>query len=213
MTDHVIDAIDAALLDWETSADAMRCAYADELPPVEERDAQRPSTGGVDVSHWAEAGWITNVPESMDLQRYIAERRAAEQQVRDELWYQMVMYGNLYIERAPDGRALRILPPDEIDDLRVREGLQPDLQGIVTIPESGRYEVSVGPFRLARVDMDTGQCIVVDEHRTRFKIMSATLDEAATNPPEQEPARMRALKARQNRHTGPQQKPHRHRGL
>lgn len=212
MTDHVIDMIDAALLDWDTSGDAMRCSYDDTLPPVEERDAQRPPTGGVDVSRWAEAGWITDVPESMDLPRY-TERRAAEQQVRDELWYQMLMYGNVYVERAPDGRLIRILPPEEIDDMRVREGLQPDLLGIVTIPQAGRYEVSVGPFRLGRADMDSDNHVTVRTERTGYKVDFVILDEATASQPEQETTRERALKARQHRHTGPQQNRHRHRGL
>lgn len=176
MTDHVIDAIDAALLAWDTSADAMRCSYADTLPPVEERDAQRPSTGGSDVSHWEERGWTIDWGEN----------------AVGDLYRSVLLYGNVYL----DPETGRVIPPGSWHD-------PPNLAGIA--PLSGWYDA----LTLAR------PVVRPDHLRVSYsgaRVTYAILDEAV-DPPEQETARERALKARQQRHTGPPQSPHRHRGL
>lgn len=221
MTDHVLDAIDAALNAWETSDDAMRCSYADTLPPVEERDTQRPSTEGVDVSHWPEGGWTTDTPEVFERlgQRlpYHTRWQSTPHQwglnFAADARMSMLLHGSIFVEHG--GGEARVVPPESVVTVTGPDGqvVARGANGRVVIPVSGRYELRQGAHRLAHVDMVPGGHVAVRAERNGYKVYFVVIDEAVADQPEQETPRERALKARLNRHTGPQQNRHRHRGL
>jgi hypothetical protein len=199
VTDHVIDAIDAALADWETSDDAMRVSYADTLPPVEEREDPPPSTGW---RGWDEVGYTTDEPIGTYANADSFRRAAAEQ---------VILYGGVYLERLLPGPGLCVVPvcADEFSigpfqvfpSDRAREAFQ----------RVGRDAASAVEEAFQRAGRAAAQAIEFVSYRDWMN--EANQRQRNECQPAQLSARENALDARRNRSTGPQRDPHRHRGL
>ena len=217
MTD-IVDTIDAALHDYEVSGDAMRCSPdAAPLPPVEERRPAGPPAS------WPPPRRSTSVG-------YVADFLADQRQLQDDYIMSMLLFGQAFIEEPVDGRgwgrtghAPRVIPPERVV-LTGPQGIvaHADRRGVLTIPRARRYRIEYGQTVLAEVTSPEGGTqptrVVVwtgDDIRSSFRgarVDFCVFDEACPPDP-QEDARRRALEARLNRHTGPQQNRHRHRGL
>lgn len=204
MTDHVLDAIDAALRDWETSDDAMRCSYADELPPVEDRAT---SSTGVDVSGWRELGYITDEPEAFHRQprNYAA-------------WMSMMLCGEVFIDQSTGA----VIDPSRVTVTRVNE--REYSMGPFHVRPIGETDLRAMHDRLrAPLEELSGVMAALSQSvkpvLEGMRAFSVAFDASplhrqtpAATPPQMTP-RERALNARLNRHNGPQRDPHRHRGL
>jgi hypothetical protein len=203
VTDHVIDAIDAALRDWGTSDDAMRVSYADSLPPVEEREVP-PSSTGVDISGWREIGYTTDEPVGTYANADSFRRAAAEQ---------VILYGQIYLERLRPGPGLRVVAVGaeefSIGPLR----MTPEREAWDSVREAF---TATGRAAAQTMEGFGRAAAVVGERFTSYAAWMGEAnqrDECPPTPPQPLSAREKALEARRNRHTGPARNPHRHRGI
>lgn len=193
-TSHVLDAIDHAIADWETSDDAMR--WTPDPAPVDDRPAGTRPTGRGLRYGWTEVGYIDETVPPAPPPRFRGPRLQAL--ILDEAQAQLPR-----IQVAP-------ITPPHIDVAAIREQMR-------------LTEFSIGPFTpqmFARRDLAalTGALApAMETFGQRMREIGAVMRRVnerlvplveSTRPPEPPTdPRERALWLRQHRNTGPAREP------
>lgn len=204
--DHVVDAIDSTLHDYEVSVDAMRYVPEED---AERRDLLQPREGIVGIVHVEGENVIRTGPDSFLLPGNAVSIGPLNADPLGEGW---VDVGHYVDDDAVRGAA---------ELYRQAQEVEPWADHMAALRRPAMVEFVLDPEALARINdslrlvTDAYAEVSVQAGRAAKRLHETLLAHGIVQPPPEPSSsdpRERALQARQSRNTGPERNPHRRRG-